>query len=203
MTKGEATRERILATSEALMLEKGFAGTSLTDILAATNLTKGAFFHHFEDKQALGRAVLERYALNDYALFEEWSARADRLSDDPLERCLIFLKLFEEFLDALSVPSSGCVFASFAYEAGNFGPDSHAYIRERLTLWQKLCEEKFTALIAARKPALPVTAAELAELLVTLVEGGLMMGKAMADKHLLIRQSSQMRNYLQLLFARR
>jgi TetR/AcrR family transcriptional regulator, transcriptional repressor for nem operon len=201
--KGESTRERIVATSEALMLEKGFAGTSLNDILEATDLTKGAFFHHFEDKQALGRAVVERYAHNDYALFEEWSARANRLSDDPLERCLIFLKLFEEYLAGLDKPLAGCVFASYAYEASNFGPETHTYIRERLRLWQKLYEEKFRILIRTRKPAVPVTATELGELMVTLIEGGLIMGKAMADKRLLIRQSAQMRNYLQLLFAKR
>jgi TetR/AcrR family transcriptional repressor of nem operon len=203
MSKGGATRERIVATSEDLMLKHGFAGTSLSDILAATDLTKGAFFHHFEDKLALGRAVVERYARNDYALFEGWSARADRLSDDPLERCLIFLRLFEEYLAARDEPLSGCVFASFAYEAGNFGPDTHGFIRERLALWEKLYEEKFAALIAARKPALEVTARELAELMVTLVEGGLVMGKAMADARLLIRQSAQMRNYLQLMFSPR
>jgi TetR/AcrR family transcriptional repressor of nem operon len=203
MTKGETTRERILASSEALMLEHGFAGTSLNDILAATNLTKGAFFHHFEDKLALGRAVVERYARNDYALFEEWSVRADRLSDDPLERCLIFLKLFEEYLAARDEPMAGCVFAAFAYEAGNFGADTHSFIRERLALWGKLYEQKFAALIKARKPALPVTARELAEFMVTLIEGGLVMGKAMADARLLIRQSAQTRNYLQLLFAPR
>src|SRR5690606_3415080 len=42
--KGEMTRERIVAESERLILNQGFAGTSLSDILAATGLTKGAFF---------------------------------------------------------------------------------------------------------------------------------------------------------------
>jgi TetR/AcrR family transcriptional repressor of nem operon len=203
VSKGESTRERILAASEALILDKGYAGTSLSDILAATDLTKGAFFHHFDDKQALGRAVVERYAVNDNTLFEGWAAQADRLSDDPLERALIFLKLFEEHLAGLAATHSGCVFASYAYEASNFGPDTHAYIRDRLRHWQSLYEQKFEALIAARPTALPVTAAELAELVVTLIEGGLVMGKAMADRELLIRQSRQMRNYLQLLFRPR
>jgi TetR/AcrR family transcriptional repressor of nem operon len=199
--KGENTRERIVAASEGLILDQGFAGTSLSDILAVTGLTKGAFFHHFADKDDLGRAVLERYAINDYALFEGWSREADQLTDDPLERCLVFLRLFEKYLSGLDEPLGGCVFASYAYEAHNFGPQTGAYIRERLLLWQKLYERKFAELMASRPPRLPVTAAALAELAVTLVEGGLMMGKAFADKELLIRQSAQLRNYLLLLFA--
>ena len=199
--KGELTRERIVAESERLILNQGFAGTSLSDILAATGLTKGAFFHHFADKDELGRAVLERYAISDYKLFETWSREADELSDDPLERCLIFLRLFEKFLAGFDEPLGGCVFAAYVYEASNFGPSTTAYIRERLLLWQKLYEQKFENLIAARPPRLPVTAAGLAELTVTLVEGGLMMGKAFADRELLIRQSAHLRNYVQLLFA--
>ena len=199
--KGEMTRERIVAESERLILNQGFAGTSLSDILAATGLTKGAFFHHFADKDELGRAVLERYALSDYQLFETWSREADELSDDPLERCLIFLRLFEKFLAGLAEPLGGCVFAAYVYEASNFGPGTTAYIRERLLLWQKLYEQKFEQLIAVRSPRLPVTAVQLAEFAVTLVEGGLMMGKAFADRELLIRQSAQLRNYVQLLFA--
>src|SRR5262245_1437083 len=107
--KGDNTRERILEKSESLVLSQGYAGTSIDDILRATDLTKGAFFHHFADKAELGRAVIERYAARDFALFEDWSERADRLSDDPLERTLIFLRLFEEFLDGLPAPLTGCV----------------------------------------------------------------------------------------------
>jgi TetR/AcrR family transcriptional repressor of nem operon len=200
-SKGDATRERIVTTAEKLILEQGYAGTSLQDILAATGLTKGAFFHHFADKQALGTAVVEHYALTDFALFEGWSVEADALTDDPLERCLVFLKLFERFLLGLDEPLGGCVFASYVYEARNFGSATLDYIRERLHLWQQLYEDKFAALIAHRRPRLPVTAVDLAELMVTLIEGGLMMGKARSDGKLLARQSAQIRNYLQLLFA--
>jgi TetR/AcrR family transcriptional repressor of nem operon len=198
--KGDGTRERLVAAAEALILERGYAGTSLDDLLRATGLTKGAFFHHFRSKAELARAVVERYAESDYALFAEWAARADRLSDDPLERVLIFLRLFEEFLDGLEAPLAGCVFASFTHEGAAFGPDIRAYIRERLGLWQNLFQKKLAALVAARPPIVPVGATELAELIVTLIEGGLIMGNALEDRRFLQRQSRQYRTYLELLF---
>jgi TetR/AcrR family transcriptional repressor of nem operon len=200
VAKGDGTRERLVAAAEALILRHGYAGTSLDDLLRATGLTKGAFFHHFKSKAELARAVVERYAESDYALFAEWAARADRLSDDPLERVLIFLRLFEEFLDGLEAPLAGCVFAAFTHESATMGPEIQAYIRERLGLWQQLFEDKLRALIAARPPAQPVTASGLAELIVTLIEGGLIMGNALEDRRFLQRQSRQVRTYLELLF---
>lgn len=203
MKKGETTRERIVAAAEALILAKGYSGTTVDDVLAATGLTKGAFFHHFAGKAELARAVVERYAETDFALFQAWSERADRLSEDPLERVLIFLKLFEEHLDELGRPFPGCVFASYTYESRQFGPEVHEYIRARLKRWIALYEEKLAALIRARPPARPVTARGLAELITTLIEGGFVMANALADATWLQRQSAEYRRYLELLFPRR
>lgn len=199
-SKGEATRERILAAAEALILAKGYAGMTLEDILGETGLTKGAFFHHFKGKAELARAVVERYAEADFRLFEEMSARADRLADDPYERVMVFLKLFEDFLDGLGKPFPGCVFASYTYESRQFGPEVHSYIRERLGAWIGQYEAKLEALIATRAPTRPVTARALAEMIVTLVEGGFVMANAFGDATWLQRQSAQYRAYLELLF---
>ena len=99
--KGEQTRERILAAAEPLVLESGFAGTSLDDVLTATGLTKGAFFHHFKGKDDLARALVERYVTNDLALFERFAAEADLAADEPLEQAYAFLKGFETFIERL------------------------------------------------------------------------------------------------------
>src|SRR5262245_45146360 len=99
--RGERTRERILAAAEPLVLENGFAGTSLDDILSATGLTKGAFFHHFKDKSDLARALVERYAARDQAMFERFAAEAQAATDDPLQQAFAFLKKFETYIEGL------------------------------------------------------------------------------------------------------
>lgn len=199
-SKGEATRARIVAEAERLILAQGYAGTSLDDILAATKLTKGAFFHHFKNKAELARAVVERYAEDDFALFELWSADADAATADPYQRVIHFLAAFERFLDDLGKPFPGCVFASYTYERSQFDAELHAYIRARLRAWTQLYEKKLGALIAARKPKLKTNARQLAEMIVTIVEGGFIMGNAMNDATWLQRQSAQYRSYLKLMF---
>jgi TetR/AcrR family transcriptional repressor of nem operon len=201
--KGEATRAKIIKAAEGLVLKQGYAGTSLDDVLKITGLTKGAFFHHFKSKAELGRAIVQSYAEADFKLFAEWAVRADRLSDDPYERVMIYLKLMEEFLGQLEEPLDGCIFASYMYQREGFEPDVHAFIRQRVEHWLKLYEEKFAALIKARPPAVPVTARGLAEAIAALIQGSFVMANFLEDRDYMLRRSRQFRQYLELLFKPR
>lgn len=60
--RSDATRGAILDAAHGLFVERGYAETSTPDIVAAAGLTRGALYHHFEDKKALFRAVAEREA---------------------------------------------------------------------------------------------------------------------------------------------
>ena len=59
-TKGRATRERIVASAASLVFERGVAGTSLEDVRAAAQVSKGQLYHYFTDKGDLVHAVIGR-----------------------------------------------------------------------------------------------------------------------------------------------
>jgi TetR/AcrR family transcriptional repressor of nem operon len=198
--KGKQTRERILAAAEPLILSQGFAGTSLEDILSATGLTKGAFFHHFRGKADLARALVERYAQNDIEMFGGFAAQAERLSDDPLEQAFIFLKLFEGQIEDLGAPPLGCVFAAYTYEGLQFDPEIRDFIAEGFRHWSALFELKFEAVLARQTPRRPATARDLAEMIMSIIEGGFILSRSLNDATLVARQSRQFRQYLELLF---
>jgi len=201
--KGEQTRERILATAEPLILRQGFAGTSIDDILKATKLTKGAFFHHFRGKGDLARALVERYARNDYDLFERFAAEADAACSDPLDATILFLQRFEDFIEALRGPVAGCVFAAYTYESLQFDPSIHTFIAHSLRRWAHLYERKFDAILARYAPARPVAARDLADMIVAVIEGGFILSRSYNDTALVARQSRLFRQYLDLLFGQR
>ncbi len=201
--KGERTREKLLATAESLVLERGFAATSLDDILAATGLTKGAFFHHFKGKTDLAEALAERYSRNHARLFDFLVAEADARHEDPLDATIHLLTRFEAFIDAQSKPLPGCVYAAYTYESGQFDASLRDAIADGLRRWAAIYEAKFVTVLACYEPKIPITAKELAEMIVAVIEGGLILSRSYGDAHLVARQSRQFRNYLGLLFADR
>lgn len=63
--KAEITRQHILDTGRELVLRKGFVGVGLTEILKASGVPKGSFYHYFASKEAFGCVLLEQY-VEDY-----------------------------------------------------------------------------------------------------------------------------------------
>ena len=198
--RGQNTRENILATAQTLVLDKGFSATSLDDIIKSTGVTKGAFFHHFRSKADLARNLVERFADNDFAMFDEWDRRAEALADDPYQALHLFLKFFEEWLDSLPQPFAGCLFAVYVYENSLFDSEVNEFVKQSFERWQGYYEKKFEAILAVRRPRIDVTARELAESVVSILEGAFILARSYREPELTTRQSRLFRTYLKLLF---
>jgi len=103
--KGSNTRDRILDVAEAAILEKGFAATSIDELIAAVGITKNGFFYHFKDKSELAKALLVRYVAREDTLFDDLFRRADELDEDPLHGFLVGLKMMSEVMADLPAGS--------------------------------------------------------------------------------------------------
>jgi len=57
----KSTRDRLIESARYLFWERGFAGTSMAELLAHAEVNSGSFYHFFDSKEALLRAVLEGY----------------------------------------------------------------------------------------------------------------------------------------------
>lgn len=65
MKKGELRKDAILKTAEKLFFEKGFAETSVQDILDAMSISKGGFYHYFDSKNALLEDICRERSARD------------------------------------------------------------------------------------------------------------------------------------------
>ena len=82
------SRQQIMDAAEELILQHGFAATSLTMIVEKVGLTKGSFFHHFDSKSDLAHQLIERFAESDRQFLEETMSRAETLARDPRRQLL-------------------------------------------------------------------------------------------------------------------
>lgn len=197
---GTATRVAIMDAAERLILERGFAGTPIDDILEAAGLTKGAFFHHFGSKQELAHALIERYARLDLAHLQTKMDRAERLSTDPLQQLLVFVGLFREEAQELTQPYPGCLMGSFCYEAGLFDDEVIRIIRSTFLTWRERLTAKLDEVAEAHPPTREVDLASLADQITVVFEGAYIMSKVLGDPAVVAAQLDHHRTYLELLF---
>lgn len=92
----EKTRAALVQAARALFVDKGYADTSTPEIVSAAGITRGALYHHFEDKRALFRAVVTDEALAVANAIE-------RETPDGLQPLDALLKGSVAYLDAMRV----------------------------------------------------------------------------------------------------
>ncbi len=200
-TRSNSSRERILSTAEAIILQQGFAGTTIEQIIDKAAITKGGFFYHFDGKAELARALIDRYIQMDTEVFTDLSKRADSLSEDPLQQALIFLNLFGEMVAGMTDVHPGCLAAAFTYETQQFDEDIRSRIQIGMQEWRDMIVVRLQNIIAKYPPKMEVSVDALADMFTSCVEGGILLAKAYDDNQALIDQVQNYRSHLRMLFG--
>src|SRR5215470_19589523 len=131
MSKGEQTRERIIAKAAELFNQRGLEGTSLSDLMEATGLEKGGIYRHFASKEAVAAEAF------DYA----WDAAfRERLRDiENIPGSVDRLKhLITNFVERRSTIPGGCPLLNTAVESDDGNPVLRERARQALRSWQDL-----------------------------------------------------------------
>jgi AcrR family transcriptional regulator len=96
--EAQATRDALVRAALELFTKRGYAGVGTEEIVTQAKVTRGALYHHFEDKRDLFRAVFERV---EARLMERIGARMEA-TDDPWALMLTGMR---SFLDACEEPA--------------------------------------------------------------------------------------------------
>lgn len=201
MTKKGTKRQHILEIAEAHVLAKGFSATFIDDIIAEAGITKSGFNYHFNDKNELARALIERAIHDDDVVLDGIFGRARELDDDPLHVFLIGLKLLAEMFRDIPNGHPGCVVATFCFAERSF--DSR--VRELNRQWALGWRTRF--LVDLEKigehylPNDDVSMEALADRITNTVEGGIVLSRASGQPTLLADQMLLLRSHIKLLFS--
>lgn len=198
--KGAETRERILALAEAGVLEKGFAATSIDELISAAGITKSGFFYHFRDKSDLAVALMQRYLDQEEEILNDLFARADELNDDPLHGFLVALKLIAEMLADLPSTHPGCMVASVCYQEQLFNKEVRDLNITGVLGWRRRMRERLDLIAERYPPRIEIDLDGLADMAFALIEGGIIISKVLRDKEALPLQIMQYREFIRSIF---
>lgn len=198
--RGAETRERILELAEAGVLEKGFAATSIDELISAAGITKSGFFYHFRDKNDLAVALMRRYLEQEEEILNGLFARADELNDDPLHGFLVALKLIAEMMADLPATHPGCMVASVCYQEQLFNREVRELNSSGVLGWRRRIRERLDMIAERYPPRIAVDLDGLADMALALIEGGIIISKVLRDKQALPQQIMQYRDFVRAVF---
>jgi len=200
-SKGERTRTRILDEAYGRIVEKGFAATSIEELVEAAGITKGGFFYHFKDKNDLARQLLERYLAESECMMDSVEARARELSEDPLHSFLIFMKLYAEMMEDMLKVYPGCLVSAVTYQDRSFDADVRRINAEGVMAWRNRFQGWLEDIAAKYPPKAEVDLADLADQISVMADGSIILTKALKDPGLMGRQAHLYRDLVRLLFT--
>jgi TetR/AcrR family transcriptional regulator, transcriptional repressor for nem operon len=193
--KGPATRARLVESARYLFWERGFAGTSMADLLDHARVNSGSFYHFFESKEALLREVLETYL---HALRPMIVDPAFAITNEPVERIFAILAGYRERI-LMTDSKYGCPLGRLALEIDPENRPAHKLIADNFHGWIGAVRECVDAL-EGRLPK-GTDAEALATYVLAVMEGGVMLSRSYGSVEPFDRTVKQLREHFRLLLV--
>ncbi|HXN94455.1 MAG TPA: TetR/AcrR family transcriptional regulator [Candidatus Acidoferrales bacterium] len=190
MRKGEQTRQEIIRKAAPIFNQRGYDGAALSDLMKATGLEKGGIYRHFSSKQALAAEAF------DYAWREAFGSRIQDL--DTISNAVDRLKqLVANFVERRGIIPGGCPLLNTAIDTD----DGNSVLRERarkaLRGWQSYLISMIRAGIKSREIRPKVNAKKLATLIISSLEGAIMVYRLERTEEALRAVQAHLDNYFE------
>jgi TetR/AcrR family transcriptional repressor of nem operon len=192
------TRDKLLDAAQGLMLEKGFTATSVDDVCEAAGLTKGSFFHYFENKEHLGRVVAERFFSHGK---EKFQAAPYRQKKDPLDRVFGYVDFLIEMSRSPAM-ANGCLLGTFVQELSQTHPQIRAVCASCFEQAGEFLKQDLQEAKAKYAPRAKWSPQTLAEHVMAVMQGAMILAKAKQDRKVVEEQLVHVREYLKCVFEK-
>ncbi len=189
-------RIRLLEAARDIIRAKGFAATSVDDLCRAAGVTKGAFFHHFAGKEALGVAAAEHWAETTTAFF---AAAPYHAPPDPLARVLAYVA-FRKAIIVGEIAEFTCLVGTLAQEVYASAPDMRDACGRSIFGHTATLVDDIEAARLDRGVAGNWTAESLARHTQAVIQGGFVLAKAGNDPALARESLDHLDRYIRHLF---
>jgi AcrR family transcriptional regulator len=188
-----STRDRLIEAARFLFWDRGFAGTSMSELLALADVNSGSFYHFFDSKEGLLRAVLEGYL---HLLRPMVVDPAFASVHEPLERIFAILAGYRERILATGC-QYGCPLGRLALEIDPENAPAHDLIARNFRGWIEAVRECLEGMRPALPPETELDA--LATYVLVVMEGGVMLSRSYRSVEPFDRAIAQLREHFRLL----
>ena len=197
MQKSATTRERLVESARYLFWERGFAGTSMADLLSHAEVNSGSFYHFFDSKEALLREVLKTYvdALRPMVVDPAYAK-----TPEPVARIFAILAGYRERILQTEC-RYGCPLGRLALEIDPENRPAHNLIAQNFRGWIEAVKECLDQ-IRDRLPENTDTGS-LATYVLAVMEGAVMISRSYASVEPFDRSIAQLREHFRLLLVSR
>ncbi|HVT97808.1 MAG TPA: TetR/AcrR family transcriptional regulator [Acidobacteriaceae bacterium] len=190
-----STRERLIDSARFLFWERGFAGTSMADLLAHAGVNSGSFYHFFDSKEALLREVLQGYIdlLRPMVVDPAFAS-----VEEPVARIFAILAGYRQRILATD-SKYGCPLGRLALEIDPENAPAHALIARNFQGWIDAIRECLDAM----KDRLPAGTHldALATFVLVSMEGGVMLSRSYRSVEPFDRAIAQLQEHFRLLLS--
>ncbi len=193
--RGDA-RTRLLEAARDVIRARGFSATTVDDLCAEAGVTKGAFFHHFDSKEALGVAAAEFWAETTSEFFEQAPYHGH---DDPLDRILAYVDFRKGIIDG-ELAEFTCLVGTMTQEVYSSYPAIRDACAASILGHAATLEPDLQAAMDQRGIAADWTPASLARHTQAVLQGAFILAKATGDRDVARDSVDHLKRYLQLLF---
>ena len=190
------TKDRLLDAAERLMLAKGFTATTVEEVCNAAKVTKGSFFHYFESKERLGKELLERFCASGAERHRQLFGK----ERNPRKRLNAYIEGMIRMVQDPAM-SRGCLLGTFAQELCDTHPKIRAACEKGFDGWTERLRDELASAKAQCAPRASFDPQELAEHIVAVLEGGLILGKARGDMRVAANSLRHLQAYIRTLLA--
>lgn len=172
MTKAEKTRNFIVEKTAPIFNMKGYAGTSLNDITAATGLTKGSIYGNFANKDEVAFAAFDYNLKNVSSTIDVEMNRQSSIKD----KLLVYISIYQKFMDG-SLSEGGCPVLNTAIDADDTHPELRGRVLKAVLDWKNKIAKLVEAGIASKEINPDQNPEQIALTIIAMVEGGIMISK--------------------------
>jgi TetR/AcrR family transcriptional repressor of nem operon len=190
MSKGDQTRQRIIAEAASLFNRRGYEGGSMLDVMEATGLEKGGIYRHFSSKQELAAAAFD-YAWNEASAARRHDVDSVENNADKLVR------MIANFVERRPSVPGGCPLLNTSVDADDGNPMLRDRARKALKEWQGRLGKVIDDGIRLGHIRPNVERARLANLVIASLEGALMISRLERDDRALRDAQAHLSNYIE------